>query len=214
MAASEFVKLSRQLKGSWLHNISFRVVVAYLFYRFITASIPKKVDFMHVNSFLLKENYIAFSVAIFITLSACLFGPFPQASSQAEPNTSTEPNSSIQPMDSNSAAGQDSFAPILLAPIDAVGDNVYFVWSTNKTGNFEVFFTSSPDNGETIQDATNLSNSSEAASLDVSLKAEGDNVYVSWWENYANGSRIPVYVASDDNGRTFGEKVILSESIK
>jgi hypothetical protein len=117
-------------------------------------------------------------------------------------------------LDSGSAAGQDSFAPILLAPIDAVGDTVYFAWSSNKTGNFEVFFTSSPNNGETIRDATNLSNSSDTASLDVSLKAEGENVYVSWWENYANGSRIPVYVASDNYGRTFGEKVILSESIK
>jgi len=117
-------------------------------------------------------------------------------------------------MDSSSAASQESFPPILLAPIDAVGDTVYFAWSTNKTGNFEVFFTSSPDNGETIRDATNLSNSSDAASLDVSLKAEGVNVYVSWWENYANGSRIPVFVASDDYGKTFGKKVILSESIK
>jgi hypothetical protein len=166
------------------------------------------VDFMHVDSLLLKGNYIAFSIVIFITLSVYLFAPFPNAFSQAEPSTST------QPMDSSSAASQDSFAPILLAPIDAVGDTVYFAWPSNKTGNFEVFFTSSPDNGETIRNATNLSNSSDAASLDVSLKAEGVNVYVSWWENYANGSRIPVYVASDNYGKTFGEKVILSESIK
>jgi hypothetical protein len=166
------------------------------------------VDFIHVESILSKGNHIAFSVAIFITISAYLFAPFSYASSQADPNTST------QPMDSSSAPGQDSSAPILLVPIDAVGDTVYFAWSTNKTGNFEVFFTSSPDNGETIRDATNLSNSSDAASLDVSLKAEGENVYVSWWENYGNGSRIPVYVASDDYGRTFGEKVILSNSIK
>jgi hypothetical protein len=51
-------------------------------------------------------------------------------------------------------------------------------------------------------------------SEDVSLEAEGDNVYVSWWENYENASRIPVYIASNDNGRSFGEKVILGDSIK
>jgi hypothetical protein len=165
----------------------------------------------------LKWNYFAFSVTIFISLGACLFGLLPEAFGQFPPNTTNSTissNSSIQLVDFKTATGQDLISPILLAPIESVGDNVYFAWSTNKTGNFEVFFTSSPDNGKTIQNATNLSNSSTTASLDVSLKAEGDNVYVSWWENYANGSRVPVYVASNDNGRIFGEKVILSESIK
>ncbi len=167
----------------------------------------------------MKWHYLAFSVTIFISLGACLFGQFliPGAFGQFPPNTtnSTIPSdSSIQPIDLKTAGDQDLISPVLLAPIDAVGDNVYFAWSTNKTGNFEVFFTSSLDKGKSIQNATNLSNSSTTASLDISLKAEGDNVYVSWWENYANGSKVPVYVASNDNGRIFGEKVILSQSIK
>ena len=172
---------------------------------------------MPASSFLLKWNYSVFSVTIFISVGALLFVLVSEAAGQLPPDTTNSTvfsNSSIQLTDFKNAAGQGFVSPILLVPIDAVGDNVYFTWTTNKTGNFEVFFTSSSDNGKTIQNATNLSNSSETASVDVSLKAEGDNVYVSWWENYANASRIPVYIASNDNGITFGEKVILSDSIK
>ena len=166
----------------------------------------------------MKWHYLVFGT-IFISFGGCLFGqfPIPETFGQFPPNTTNSTVSSdgsIKPIDFKTAGDQDLLSPVLLAPIDAVGDNVYFAWSSNKTGNFEVFFTSSPDNGKTIQNATNLSNSNTTASLDVSLKAEGDNVYVSWWENYANGSRVPVYVASNDNGRAFGEKLILSESIK
>jgi hypothetical protein len=180
---------------------------------------PTIFDFIPAVSLLLKPNYSVFSATIFMSLGACLFGLLPEALGQFPPPNTTNStvlssNSSIQLIDFKTAAGQEFLSPILLVPIDAVDDNVYFAWSTNKTGNFEVFFTLSSDNGETIQNATNLSNSSDAASVDVSLKAEADNVYVSWWENYANASRIAVYVASNDNGRTFGDKVSLTNSIK
>ena len=166
----------------------------------------------------MKWYYLVFCT-IAISFVAFLVGqfPIPEAFGQFPPNTTNSTissDSSIQPIDFKTANEQDLLSPVLLAPIEAVGDNVYFAWSSNKTGNFEIFFTSSPDKGKTIQKATNLSNSSTTASLDVSLKAEGDNVYVSWWENYANGSRVPAYIASNDNGRIFGEKVILSQSIK
>jgi hypothetical protein len=168
------------------------------------------VNFKLANPQKFLNNYLICSILILISFNTIASIPkyvpdiFGQLSST---NSTALSNSSGQ-------ASQGFISPLLLVPIDAVGDDVYFAWSSNKTGNFEVFFTRSTDNGKTIENATNLSNSINAVSEDVSLEAEGDNVYVSWWENYENASRIPVYIASNDNGRSFGEKVILGDSIK
>ena len=41
------------------------------------------------------------------------------------------------------------------------------------------------------------------------MAASGSNVYVSWWERNAT-SNEPVLRVSNDNGKTFGEKIMLS----
>ncbi|HEY3527433.1 MAG TPA: hypothetical protein VGK47_14655, partial [Nitrososphaeraceae archaeon] len=48
------------------------------------------------------------------------------------------------------------------APIITSGENLYIVWWTNKSGNWEVMFRASNDFGETIGDKINLSNSTDA----------------------------------------------------
>ena len=101
-------------------------------------------------------------------------------------------------------------APVFLAPISTSGNNVYVTWSSNKTGeNFEVMFRTSADDGKTFGPKINLSNSPRADSLDPSIAASGSNVYVSWWERNAT-SNEPVLRVSNDNGKTFGEKIMLS----
>jgi hypothetical protein len=105
-------------------------------------------------------------------------------------------------------------SPILLVPSDAVKDNVYFVWSSNKTGNFEIFFAKSTDSGRTVNTAINLSNSPHAKSENSLIRAEGENVYVTWWENYGNGTSIPLVRSSNDNGDTFGKVINLGSLIK
>ena len=55
----------------------------------------------------------------------------------------------------------------------------------------------------------NLSNSSKSDSQDVQISAAGNNVYVSWWERNQT-SNEPVIRVSNDNGKTFGEKIMLS----
>ena len=176
-----------------------------------------RVNFKSANPPKFLNNYLICSVLILISFNTIASIPtyvLDTFGQLASTNSTVLSNSSGQLADFKIAASQEFLSPLLLVPIDAVGDDVYFAWSSNKTGNFEVFFTRSTDNGKTIENATNLSNSIDAESEDVSLETEGDNVYVSWWENYENASRIPVYVASNDNGRSFGEKVILSDSIK
>jgi len=100
------------------------------------------------------------------------------------------------------------------APIATSGDNVYIVWWSNKTGNDEIMFRASTDNGKTFGDKINLSNSTDR-SVDAEIGASGKSVYVTWWEETQNGSeevRKPVFRASTDNGKTFGETFVLASN--
>jgi hypothetical protein len=97
------------------------------------------------------------------------------------------------------------------APIATSGDNnVYVTWWSNKTGNDEVMFKASTDVGKTFGDKINLSNTTKSDSQDVQLAAAGKNVYVSWWERNSTTNE-PVMRVSNDNGKTFGDKIMLSE---
>jgi hypothetical protein len=103
-------------------------------------------------------------------------------------------------------------APILLAPMATSGNNVYIVWPSNQTGLLEILFRASSDNGQTFVDKVNLSNTPNVDSIDPQLATSGNHVYVSWWEDYGNGTRVPFFTASNDNGRTFQSAMSLSDN--
>ena len=63
------------------------------------------------------------------------------------------------------------------APIAISGDNVYIAWWINKTGNDEVMFKASTDDGKTFGNKMNLSNSTNAESQDAEIAAASNNVY-------------------------------------
>jgi plastocyanin len=117
------------------------------------------------------------------------------------------------------AAGLMGYASIRItepkAPMVASGDNLYIVWWTNKSGNWEVMFRASNDTGETIGDQINLSNSIDADSQNAEMVAQDDNVYVSWWEtstNPANKTSESMLRISNDNGATFGPILMLGDN--
>ena len=89
------------------------------------------------------------------------------------------------------------------------GNNVYVVWWTNRSGNWEVMFRASNDGGATFSDKMNLSNTPNADSWRVEIAGEGDTVVVSWWETNQT-SDIPVAKVSNDSGETFGPLVMLA----
>jgi hypothetical protein len=93
-------------------------------------------------------------------------------------------------------------------PIAISGDNVYLTWWDNKTGNNEVFFARSTDNGKTFEPTINLSNAT-GASADNEISAQGDNVYVTWWDNQTGNWEVFTR-ASTDNGETFNDAVMLN----
>ena len=96
-----------------------------------------------------------------------------------------------------------------LVPIAISGENVYITWWSNKTGNEEVMFRTSTDNGITFGDKINLSNTTEADSDDAEIAASGNNVYVTWWERNETSDQ-PVLRISNDNGKTFGPSLMLA----
>ena len=102
--------------------------------------------------------------------------------------------------------------PLLLAPIVTSGNNVYIAWPSNRTGHFEILFRASSDNGQTFTDKINLSNTTDVDSLDPQISTSGNNVYVSWWEDYGNGTQAPFLRTSNDNGHSFEPVLSLSDN--
>ena len=97
------------------------------------------------------------------------------------------------------------------APIAISGNNVYIAWWSNKTGNDEVMFRASTDNGVTFGNKINLSNTTEADSQDAEISASGNKVYVTWWERNQT-SEEPVLRVSNNNGGTFGPMLRLASN--
>ena len=87
------------------------------------------------------------------------------------------------------------------------GNNVYVVWWTNRSGNWEVMFRASNDGGQTFGDKINLSNSPDTQSRTAEILAVGNStVYVTWWElneNVHPHTNESVLRVSTDNGQTF-----------
>jgi hypothetical protein len=101
------------------------------------------------------------------------------------------------------------------APVVTSDGNVYVTWWSNKTGNNEVMFRASNDGGSTFGDKINLSNTTDIESVDAEIAAEGENVYVTWWERNENvhpHTNEPVLRISTDAGQTFGPVLQLSQN--
>jgi hypothetical protein len=98
-------------------------------------------------------------------------------------------------------------------PMATSGNNVYLVWPSNKTGDFEILFRASSDGGKTFGPKINLSNSTGVNSVDQEIAATANSVYITWWDVLQNGTRTPMFIASNDNGKTFGQKVMINSDI-
>jgi hypothetical protein len=96
-----------------------------------------------------------------------------------------------------------------LAPIAASGNNVYAIWWSNKTGNYEVFFRASHDNGKSFDNKINLSSTPHSNSAHADIAVSGDNVYVSFHDNKTGN--VDTYMrASTDQGKTFGPIIAIN----
>jgi hypothetical protein len=97
------------------------------------------------------------------------------------------------------------------APMTFSGNNLYVAWWGNGTGNYEVMFKASNDNGQTFGDKINLSNSTNGTSVGAAVAASGNNVYVTYWDNKTGTGRVYLKT-STDNGKTFGPEIVLTDT--
>jgi hypothetical protein len=100
-----------------------------------------------------------------------------------------------------------------MAASEEDGNNVYVVWWTNRSGNWEVMFRASNDGGATFGDKINLSNSPDTQSQTAEILAIGNSAYVTWWElneNVHPHTNESVMRVSTDAGHTFGPVINLS----
>jgi predicted extracellular nuclease len=91
----------------------------------------------------------------------------------------------------------------------ASGTNEYIVWWDNTTGNWEVLFAKSTDNGKTFGNPINISNSPDARSVGARMAAQGNNIYISWMD-IKPGEKHAMFRASNDNGQTFGNPIMMN----
>src|SRR5215212_723744 len=94
--------------------------------------------------------------------------------------------------------------------ITAIGNNVYTVWSDTTTGNGDIYFKSSIDNGTSFASSKNLSRNLNGTAHFPQLEATGNNVYVVWQDETPERGGIR-FRASNDNGNNFSITRVLSQ---
>jgi hypothetical protein len=94
--------------------------------------------------------------------------------------------------------------------ITAMGNNVYTVWSDTTTGNGDIYFKSSIDNGTSFASSKNLSRNLNGTAHFPQLEATGNNVYVVWQDETPERGGIR-FRASNDNGNNFSITRVLSQ---
>jgi hypothetical protein len=91
-------------------------------------------------------------------------------------------------------------------------DNVYLVWSDDTSGNGDIYFKRSVDNGTTFGSTENLSLNNTSLSSGPQVSISGNNVYVVW-QDIASGKNAIFYRHSNDTGVTFRGVRELSKTI-
>ena len=90
-------------------------------------------------------------------------------------------------------------------------NNVYAIWADDTSGNREVLFTRSEDNGTTFDKIDNLSNNT-SDSFNQEIAVFGDNVYVVWLDQGEDDNTNILLKASVDGGATFERTVSISSN--
>jgi hypothetical protein len=88
---------------------------------------------------------------------------------------------------------------------------VYVAWEDDTSGNNEILFRVSNDNGRTFEPVINLSNNI-GDSINPRMIVSGNNVYVVWEDSSNDGDRDIFFRASHDNGETFESIIDLSNN--
>lgn len=97
-----------------------------------------------------------------------------------------------------------------LAQLSVLGNNVFVVWRDKYTGDKDIYFAKSSDEGLSFEKSMNLSDN-EGPSAFPRMAIVGDNIYTTWYD-YTPGQSDIFFAKSIDNGNSF-ETINLSDNI-
>jgi hypothetical protein len=84
-------------------------------------------------------------------------------------------------------------------------NNVYVVWEDDTSGNDEIIFSESDDNGDNFDMPDNISNNAEDSRI-PQISSEANNVYVVWQDDATPDNDVDIFfTASNNNGQTFSD---------
>jgi hypothetical protein len=95
--------------------------------------------------------------------------------------------------------------------IAAYDNNVYAIWADDTSGNKDVLFISSENNGTSFGNIKNLSNDT-SDSFNQEIAVFGENVYVVWLDQAEGDEGQILLKVSEDGGATFGGTVKISSN--
>jgi hypothetical protein len=98
------------------------------------------------------------------------------------------------------------------ARIAVYQNNVYLVWSDATTGNGDIYFKRSVDNGTSFGTTENLSINSTGLSSDPQMSAAGGHVYIAWTDPTSGNNEIH-FRHSNDAGVSFRGARQLSKTL-
>ena len=139
---------------------------------------------MNPNNRFTLLNLLLGSLLIILTAFSSASMPSPIYSQQG-------PESSPQNLSNNPGNSTDS-------RISVFQNNVYLVWIDDTTGNKDIYFKRSVDNGTTFGSTENLSNNPGNSTSGAQISAIGNNVYVVWQDMVSGNNEI--YYRHSNNG--------------
>src|ERR671914_418959 len=147
-----------------------------------------------------------------LTLNRLLFGflivtsSFLALADLMPPLANAQPSTSSSSQNLSNSTGNSTDAQIAVNQ-----NNFYVLWSDDTTGNGDIYFKRSVDNGTSFGSTENLSNST-GNSTDAQIAVNQNNVYVIWTDNTTGNGDI-YFKRSADNGTSFGNTENLSNDI-
>jgi hypothetical protein len=124
-----------------------------------------------------------------------------------------QPSQLRKPINLSNNTGNSYFPQIVVSGAQNQSniDNIFVLWTDNTTGNGDIYFKRSVDNGTSFGNIENLSNST-GNSTDAQIAVNENNVYVIWTDNTTGNGDI-YFKRSVDNGTSFGNIENLSNDI-
>ena len=91
-------------------------------------------------------------------------------------------------------------------------NNIYAVWMSNPSGNYDVMFAKSTDDGKSFSRPVDISNTKLDSGY-PQFTVSGNNIYVTWTETISDTNYDVLFAKSTDTGSTFDKPINLSSNL-